>query len=148
MKHDALCAIGHNIADSLASGLAFVIGYHPTDVFSEAAASNDGVIEIDFLHGRIVRGTASDILRSAALRFAEVLPSFCRENGADVADFTALSATFDATALEKRVMLTVEDRTGRRSVTEYAGTPLKRLRILDHRGRVRRSPRHFGAAGF
>lgn len=147
MKHDELCAIGHNVADSLASGLAFVIGYHPTDVFGEAASDGDGVIEIDFLHGRIVRGMASDNLRSAALRFAEVLPSFCRDNGADVADFTALSATFNATALEKWVVLTIGDRTGCRSVTEYAGTPLKRLRVLDHLGRIRRAPRRFRAAG-
>lgn len=125
----------------MASGLAFVIGYHPVDVFGEAASSSDGVIEVDFLHGRIVRGTGSDNLRSAARRFAEVLPSFCRDNGADVADFEALSATFDATSLERRVRLYIADRTGRSSATEYAGLPLKRLRVLDDLGRVRRTPR-------
>lgn len=141
MKHDRLCAIGHNFADSMASGLCFVIGHHSLDVFEEAASSSDGVIEVDFLHGLVLRGSGSDSLRSAAVRFSEVLPSFCRENGADVSDFEALSATFYATPLERCVRLHVADRTGRSSVTEYAGVPLKRLRMLDHLGRIRRAPR-------
>jgi len=145
MKHDQLCAIGHNVADSMASGLAFLIGCYPVDVFGEAANS-EGVIEIDFLHGKIVRGSASDSLRSATLRFAEVLPAFCRENGADISDFEALSVTFDATLQEKRATLYVADRAGRASFTEYAGIPLKRLRVLDSNGRIRRSPRQVAAA--
>jgi len=127
----------------MASGLAFVIGYHPVDVFGEAAANSDSVIEIDFLRGEIMRGTASKNLRLAALRFAERLPSFCHENGTDVSDFEALSVTFEAAPPERRAALYVADRTGRASTTEYAGVPLKRLMVLDGLGRVRRSPRHF-----
>jgi hypothetical protein len=140
MKHGQLCAIGHNLADSMASGLAFVIGYHPVDVFGEAAASSGGLIEIDFLRGSIIRGAPSLDL-SSALRFADRLPSFCNENGADVSDFTALSVTFQATPTVNRAVLYVADRTGHRSATEYAGIPLKRLRVVDRLGRVRRSPR-------
>ena len=141
MKHDQLCAIGHNLADSVASGLAFVIGYHPVDVFGEAAASSGGLIEIDFLRGAITRGAPSPNLSSAALRFAERLPSFCSENSAEVSDFTALLVTFQATPTVNRATLYVADRTGHRSATEYAGIPLKRLRVVDRLGRVRRSPR-------
>ena len=147
MKHDHLCAIGHNLADSMASGLGFVIGYHPMDVFGEAASSRGGVIEVDFLNGRIVRGEASDNLKAAAARFAEILPGFCRDNRAEASDFANLSAVFDATTLERRVSLFVTDRNGHSSTTEYAGIPLKRLRVLDNLGRIRRTPRRAGAAG-
>lgn len=125
----------------MASGLAFVIGYHQMDVFGEAASSQDGLIEIDFLNGCIVRGNASDSLKHGAVRFAEVLPDFCRENGAEASDFQALSAIFDATTLERRVLLFVTDRNGRSSTTEYSGNPLKRLKVLDGLGRIRRMPR-------
>ena len=143
MKHNELCAIAHNVADSMASGLAFVIGYYPVDVFGEAANSSDGLIEIDFLRGAVTRGVPSDNLRSAALRFAERLPSFCRESDADVSDFEALSVTFEATPTENRAKIQVSDRAGRSSTTVYAGTPLKRLKVLDNLGRVRRAERHF-----
>lgn len=119
-----------------------MIGYHPVDIFAEAGLSKDGVIEVDFLHGLIVRGNASGKLKAAAASFAGVLPRFCQDNGASVADFEALSATFEVTTLERRVLLTVADRRGRRSVTEYRGIPLKRLRVLDRLGRIRRVGRH------
>jgi hypothetical protein len=113
MKHDRLCAIGHNLADSLASGLCFVIGYHPTDIFGEAALNKDGTIGIDFLHGRIVRGVVSAGLRPAIARFGEVFPKFCRGNEAKEDDFETLSALFDATELKRRVLLS---RNGPRAV--------------------------------
>ncbi|MCE7797570.1 hypothetical protein LWE61_13545 [Sphingobium sufflavum] len=144
MKHDQLCAIGHNLADSMASGLGFVIGYHSMDVFGEAASSPDGFIEVDFLNGRIAQGTASDSLEAAAARFGEVFPEFCRKNGAEATDFKALSVIFDATALDRRVLLLVTDRNGDSSTTEYTGIPLKRLRVLDSLGRIRRTPRQVG----
>ena len=79
MRHDKLCAIGHNLADSLASGLCFVIGYWGTDVFGEAAAG-DGVIEVDFLNGLMctapVRQTCVALLRGSGRYFRHfVLPT-------------------------------------------------------------------------
>lgn len=144
MKHDRLCAIGHNLADSLACGLCFIIGVWDIHVFDEAAAG-DGSIDVDFLGGKILRGECSEKLRSAVERFADVLPAFCRANGADVTDFVGLTATFQATPRGRCVSLNVTDRSGRNSVTEYAGLPLKRLRILDPLGRVRRKPRQVGS---
>ena len=146
MKHDHLCAIGHNLADSMASGLGFVIGYYPMDVFGEAALSPDGLIEVDFLHGRILCGVVSDSLEAAAAHYAEALPEFCRTNGAEATDFEALSALFDATASQRRVFLKVTDRRGRSSTTEYVGLPLKRVRVLDSLGRIRTMPRRAGLA--
>jgi hypothetical protein len=138
MKHDQLCAIAHNLADSMASGLCFVIGYHPVDIFGEAALSKNRLIEVDFLEGRIVRGNASDNLKLAAASFKDILPKFCLDNGASLADFKVLSATFEASALGPRMLLTVADHRGQSSVTEYAGVPMKRLKVLDQLGRIRR----------
>ncbi|MEQ6332846.1 hypothetical protein [Sphingobium sp. MK2] len=146
MKHDRLCAIGHNLADSMASGLGFVIGYYPMDVFGEAASSPEALIEVDFLNGRVVRGMPSDELEAAVALFAEVLPEFCQSNGATVTDFKALSATFTTTALGRQVFLSVTDQNGRSSMTEYRGVPLKRLKVLDDLGRIRKNPRQAGAA--
>ena len=141
MKHDRLCSIGHNLADSMASGLAFVIGVWNLDVFGEAAASPEGLMEVDFLNGTIVRGRASDKLRAATVRFAEVFPTFCEKHGAEAADFKKLRAVFRGRGQECRVTLHVTDSEGVSSSTEYRGLPLKRLKVLDDLGRIRKMPR-------
>ncbi len=131
----------------MASGLGFVVGYCQTDVFGEAATSPGGVIEIDFLHGSIVRGRHSDQLKNAAATFGQAFPAFCTKNGAEVADFQSFLAAFDARGGMCRAMLTIVDRNGRRSLTEYDGVPLKRLRVLDTLGRIRRKTRQIEKAG-
>lgn len=128
----------------MASGLAFLIGYRELRVFEEATASADGVIEVDFLGGRIVRGNAGDNLALAAKQYAEILPSFCLANGAEVSDFASLSAVFELKNSKHHVTVFVTDKTGRNSATEYAGLPLKRLKKLDALGRIRKVPRKTG----
>jgi hypothetical protein len=59
MKFGTLISIGHNIADSLASGIGMMIGVYEMDVFSEAAATPEGFIEVDFLTGRSTGGNVS-----------------------------------------------------------------------------------------
>jgi hypothetical protein len=130
----------------MASGLGFVIGHYPMDVFGEAALSPESVIEVDFLNGRVVRGQPSGSLEVAVALFAEALPGFCESNGAQSTDFKALSAIFDTTPLGQRVLLLVTDQSGRSSTTEYRGVPLKRLKVLDGLGRIRKKPRKVGAA--
>jgi len=51
VKHSVLTSIGHNFADSLASGIGLMIGVYAMDVFGEAACSPEGFIEVDFLTG-------------------------------------------------------------------------------------------------
>jgi hypothetical protein len=147
MKHDRLCAIAHNFADSMASGLGFVVGYCSTEVFKEAAASPDGVIEIDFLRGHVVRGSASHDLKDAAVIFGQAFPAFCKKNGAEATDFETFLAAFDTRGGRRRTVLTIADDNGRRSLTEYDGVPLKRLRVRDGLGRIRRKPRQIETAG-
>ena len=123
-----------------------MIGYHPVDVFDEAASSKDGVIEVDFILGQIVRGKASENLKSAVARFAEVLPKFCQDNCVMAAEFETLSAVFSAKTGGQQALITVKDRTGHLSTTEYEGVPLKRRRVLDGLGRIRREPRRLVTA--
>jgi hypothetical protein len=47
-------AIGHNIADSLGSGVGLPIGVYFTDVFGEASRLPEGFIVIDFLTGKSI----------------------------------------------------------------------------------------------
>ncbi len=51
MKFDELRSIGHNIADSLASGTGLLIGIYGTDIFGEASRSPERFITVDFLTG-------------------------------------------------------------------------------------------------
>lgn len=137
MKHDQLCAIAHNLVDSMASGLCFVIGLYTVDVFADAGNSEGGVITVDFLGGTIPQGKASPALLGAAQAFARELPEFCRRQGGSAEDFAELSASFSAR--DRFVTIAVTDRNGRRSVIDYAGSPLTRPRVLDPLGRIRRT---------
>jgi len=142
MKHGELRAIGHNLADSLASGLCFVIGYYATDVYGEAAQSEARALTVDFLAGRVIEGEASPSLAKAVALFREGMPDFCAKNGASLDDFRELSARFSVLGVGfgQSFSVTVEDSAGRRTVTEYLGNPGARPRIIDDLGRIRRKP--------
>jgi hypothetical protein len=140
VKHAELAAIAHNIADSMASGLCFVIGYYSVDVFAEAARNEPPSLTIDFLHGRVVDGVVSKSLQRAVELFRDALPEFCGKHGASVDDFSELRVRFEAHR-GPRFVVSVEDRRGRRSETEYAGVPGERIKVLDQQGRIRPKPR-------
>ena len=138
MKHAVLTSIGHNIADSLASGIGMMIGVYEMDVFGEAARSDARFMEVDFLTGSTVGAKPSDTLVYAIRRYVEVLPSLCERQGALVSDFEKLVAHYDGRS-PRRHDFTVEvvDRSGRRSVDRYSGLPGSRPKTLDALGRVR-----------
>jgi hypothetical protein len=140
VKHAQLRAIAHNLADSIAGGLSFVLGIYELDVFGEARISPGGAIAIDFLAGKVTEGQASASLSRAAALAAETLPDFCRKHGASTADFAELSVRFFSDSVGHRAEVAVTDDTGIRSVTEYSGIPLKRVRVLDPLGRLRPAP--------
>ena len=136
MKFGTLQSIGHNIADSLASGIGMMIGVYDLHVFEEAAASPEGFIEVDFLTGQSSGGKPSPGLERALLLYARALPDLCRRHGADVADFRQLNARFSAGPAAFTV--TIEDAHGRRSVDRYVELPGRRPKVLDSLGRIRR----------
>lgn len=49
-KLGTIKAIGHNFADSFASGIGLLVGYYSMDIFAEAAAGPEGFILVDFVN--------------------------------------------------------------------------------------------------
>ncbi|MHB9841539.1 hypothetical protein Q8F57_042780 [Paraburkholderia terrae] len=65
MKIGELKSLGHNIADSLASGIGLMIGAYDIDVFVEAAAGPEGFIIVNFLDGTAFGSPVSAKLQRA-----------------------------------------------------------------------------------
>jgi hypothetical protein len=137
MKHDELRSVAHNLADSLASGIGLLIGVYEMDVFGEAGRSPGGSILVDLLRGTVVEGKPSASLRRAIALYGDALPSLCASHGGSVEDFRELKVRYWYSRTERRFDVTVEDSAARRSTTEYAGVPGKRVKILDAQGRLR-----------
>ena len=137
MKFGTLKSVGHNIADSLASGIGMMIGVYEMDVFGEAASGPEGFIEVDFLTGQTFGSSPSSELARAIGLYANALPDLCRRHGVEVSDFNRLNARFSGKPKFERFSVTVEDRHGKGSTDEYVGVPGKRPKVLDHLGRVR-----------
>jgi hypothetical protein len=138
MKFAVLRSIGHNIADSLASGVGLLIGMYELDIFGEALRCPERCITVDFLSGKVASGRASPTLSRAIERYASVLADFCRKHGASASDFRVLTACYWCDWFGPHFVVTIENQQGRRAVDEYIGSPGRRILILDHLGRIRR----------
>jgi len=90
VKHAVLTSIGHNIADSLASGIGLMIGVYDMDVYDEAFRSPEGFIDVNFLTGEASGTQVSHSLGRAVKLYTEALPSLCERQGAAVSDFKRL----------------------------------------------------------
>ncbi|MFC2952656.1 hypothetical protein ACFOOP_12020 [Marinicaulis aureus] len=123
-KFGELKSIGHNIADSFASGIGLMIGYYEIDVFKEAGRSKDGHITIDFLTGRILSGRASRSLSRAAKLYANALPELCKKHGASVHDLKTLKVRFGSNLVQRpHFVVTVENNLGKKSEDIFTGIP-------------------------
>ena len=129
MHHTQLKAIGHNLADSLASGMGFMIGVFATDIYGEAAAGPPGYLEVDFLDATITGNAASAGLRRAVeLYRQEALPELCRSHGVDPSTIRCLRARYSVDAVHgPQFTVTVGDSRGRQSEALYRGRPGKRV---------------------
>jgi hypothetical protein len=132
--------MGHNVADSFAAGMGFMIGVFQIDVFGEAQCSEGGAIVIDFLEGSVVEGDSSPSLRRAVALYRDALPEFCSGSGGSIEDFRALKVRYWSTHTDRRFSVTVEDASGLRSTTEYEGIESRRSKAIDDRGRLRPLP--------
>jgi hypothetical protein len=137
MKFNELRSIGHNIADSLASGTGLLIGVDGMDIFDEAGRSPEGFITVDFLTGTTEGGTPSPSLAHAISPYRDALGDLCRRHGTSPSAFRQLTARYSTSTLDVRFVVTVEDNDGRRAVDQYVGTPGRRVRVLDPLGRIR-----------
>ena len=138
MKLGQLKSIGHNIADSLASGIGLMIGVYTMDVFREAAATPEKFIEVNFLTGESTGGEPSASLAKAFKLYAQALPDLCEREGVPASAFSVLKAKFFGGPTFPKFTVTVEDGHGRRSEDTYEGSPGRRVKVLDALGRVRR----------
>ena len=139
MKHAVLTSIGHNVADSLASGIGLLIGVFSMDVFGEARRSAEGYIEVNFLDGSTSGANPTADLAEAIQQYARVLPDLCERQAASISDFRRLTARYQhaGTPPLAEFIVEVEDSAGRTSRARYVGVPGARPKALDQLGRVR-----------
>ena len=136
MKIGELTSFGHNIADSLASGICFMVGIYSVDIHGEASASPEGHIFVDFMTGSTSGSPLSEDLRYAIQRYSELLPELAKRHGLDILEIKTLSARFGTDKVAGRhFSVSVESSDGRRSTDQYTGLPGKRF------SRPRRSTR-------
>ena len=127
MKIGELTSFGHNVADSLASGICFMAGIFSVDIHGEAAASEEGHITVDFLTGAMSGGRTSKALGNAVERYSELLPDLSRRHNIDISEVRVLSARFGTDPVAgPHFLVTVETTDGRQSADQYAGFPGRR----------------------
>lgn len=130
MKFGIFKSLGHNIADSLASGIGLMIGcYEMVDVFAEAASEPEGFVLVDFLAGTASGQTITADFRKVVALYKEALPELCTKHGLAPSDFTLLEARFETDRVYGRhFTVTVARQDGRQSIDQYMGVPGKRMK--------------------
>ena len=133
-RFNVLRSIGHDIADSLASGLSGLTEQHGLDPFEEARRNRDGALQVNFLTG-VASGICSAHFSAALALFRNALPSLCDSHQTSSSAFRQLRAAYIDDPMGGRFLVTVEDQAGRLSTDEYSRQG-ERFRTLDSRGRV------------
>ena len=133
MKFGNLKSLGHNVADSLASGIGFVIGMYEMDIFGEASASSEGFISVDFLNGSTTGAVPSSNLSRAIFLYKEALPAMCEKHHIDLPEIKTIIARFGTDpAYGPHFKVTVEDTHGKSATDQYVGIPGRKLRHRTH----------------
>lgn len=131
MRISKLKSVGHNIADSLASGIGMLIGVYAMNIFNEASSGSEGFIEVDFLSGKVEGSPVSASLSRAINLYKDALPDLCAKHGLEVFEIKALNARFGTDPVYgPHFAVTVECNDGKRSTDQYVGTPGRRLRTV------------------
>ena len=129
MKHGNLKSLGHNIADSFASGIGLMIGIYDMNVFAEASSASEGFITVDFLNALSSGSDAPSSLNRAIGLYRDALPGLCEKHGIDLGEIKTLEARYGTDPVYgPHFAVTVEDNAGKRSTDQYVGVPGKRLR--------------------
>ena len=137
MKIGQLASFGHNVADSLASGICLMVGIYSVDIYREAAASPEGHIAVDFMTGTTSGSPVSAELGRAIQRYSERLPELTERHGLNLSEIKVLSARFGTDPVAgPHFCVTVETSNGRRSIDQYTGVPGRRFSKSQRNGRV------------
>jgi len=127
MKFGNLKSFAHNVADSLASGCSFMVGYRAVDVFAEAMASENGFIEVDFLTGSTEGASVSPELAETIEAFRDSLSEHAVKNSVDLNLVSKIDVRFGTRqGIGPRIRVTVADTSGRESSDWYYGWPARR----------------------
>lgn len=137
IKFRDLKSIGHNIADSVGSGISLLVGAYEVDIFGEIRASADDHLLIDFITGTSSGAPTSEYLAEVISRLPEGLADLCAKHSVAPEVFKVLQARYAVDQRGEYFVVTVEDQNGRRSVDTYWGSPGRRGKHLDHLGRIR-----------
>lgn len=140
MKHGELRSVVHSIADSLACGVSLITGFYDLRIYDDAERSEGGVLTVDLLNGRVIRGTASTDLISAVLQIPNEFHRLSRAKGFARRDCQSALAHFHAYQVTCGFTLVVEGIDGRVTEADDHGIPARRVKDLDHLGRLRRRP--------
>ena len=140
VKHAVLRSIAHNLADSISSGCCLLISDHDIGVYDEAKQTEEKCITVDLLQGTVLEHGASIKLTSQIRQCSVALEGLARSQGASCREFTEITVRFWTNELTNRFSVSVRDRDGRRTTTEFTGRPGKRVRVLDALGRPRPLP--------
>lgn len=66
-EHGQLRSVAHSIADSLASGVSLMTGFYDLHVYEDALRSENGVLTVDLLNGKVIKGKPSSDLAAVLL---------------------------------------------------------------------------------
>ena len=138
MKHGQLRAVAHSIADSLAGGVSLMTGFYDLRIYEDAMRSEGGILTVDLLNGRVVRGTPSTDVVAALLRIPKEFDRLCSAKGFVRSDCRRALAHFHTTPITQGFTLVIEDNSGRITEADFHGVPARRVMELDHLGRLRR----------
>lgn len=94
MNLGKLKSLGHNLADSFASGIGLLVGIYDMDVFAEAAASDEGYIKVNFLTAATTGCTPSASLACAIELYRDALPGLCSKHGLNRNEIKTLDVRF------------------------------------------------------
>jgi hypothetical protein len=99
------------------------------NVFAEAAASDPGFVEVNFLNASVAGSPISQSLQGAINCYRDAVPELCKKHNIDFSQIRTLTARFGSDKVYgSHFMVTVESMDGRSSTDRYIGIPGKRLR--------------------
>ena len=129
MKLGELKSLGHNLAHSFASGIGLLVGVYEMDVFAEAAASDPGYIEVNFIDASTTGSAISTTLHGAIKCYSNAIPELCKKHSMNPSQIKTLIARFSTdTVYGPHFTVLVESIDGRSSTDRYIGFLGKRLR--------------------
>lgn len=140
MKHGQLRSVAHSMADSLASGVSLMTGIYDLHVYEDALRSENGVLTVDLLNGKVIKGEPSANLAAAILCLPREFDRLCRADGFSRSDCRNAVAHFHANKFSRGFTLFVEDKSGQATETDFQGVPARRVIETDRFGRLRRRP--------